>query len=430
VKALQDLIAEHKGGAPVGIYSVCSAHPLVIESALHLAHRDGRPILIEATCNQVNQFGGYTGMTPAQFRAYVAGIAANAGVPAATALLGGDHLGPSPWRADPAAAAMEHSATMVQAYVAAGFRKIHLDCSMSCADDPQALGDELVAARAAQLCEAAERSWRAHGGEAPVYVIGTEVPPPGGASGQHAELAVTTPAAVSTTLEAHRRAFAARSLAAAWSRVIALVVQPGVEFDNDKVVDYAPQRARELSRRIEQEAGLIYEAHSTDYQTPAALAGLVRDHFAILKVGPGATFALREGLWALVAIERELGIAPATPLTEVVLSAMREEPRHWQGWYANKPSLEYELQFSLSDRIRYYWNTPKVRAATLALLGNLARRPPPLALLSQYLPAQHAAVRAGALANEPRALLLNMIGCALRPYAAACGSLDAERPPR
>jgi tagatose-1,6-bisphosphate aldolase non-catalytic subunit AgaZ/GatZ len=33
-------------------------------------------VLIEATCNQVNQDGGYTGMTPADFRRFVEDIAA------------------------------------------------------------------------------------------------------------------------------------------------------------------------------------------------------------------------------------------------------------------------------------------------------------------------------------------------------------------
>ncbi|MBS0581223.1 MAG: D-tagatose-bisphosphate aldolase, class II, non-catalytic subunit [Proteobacteria bacterium] len=420
MKALQELIARHKAGERVGIYSVCSAHPLVLEAALREASARNQPILIEATSNQVNQAGGYTGMNPAQFRDYLADIAASAGVPARLALLGGDHLGPNTWRALPAEEALGHASSMVASYVAAGFRKVHLDCSMSCAGDPEALGDEIVAARAAQLCRVAERSWRECGGEAPVYVIGTEVPPPGGAHEELQQLQVTAPAAVTVTLEAHRRAFAAAGLEEAWARVIALVVQPGVEFDNDKVVDYQPPRAQALSQRIEQETGLVYEAHSTDYQTPRALADLVRDHFAILKVGPGATFALREGLWALAAIERALGIAPALPLPEVVMATMRDDPRHWKGWYAQKPSLEYELQFSLSDRIRYYWSVPQVQQAVAALLSNLARRALPSALLSQYLPAQYAAVRAGTLEAHPRALLLDVIANALRPYAQAC----------
>ena len=91
--------------------------------------------------------------------------------------------------------------------------------------------------------------------------------------------------------------------------MIGLVTQPGVEFDHHKVIDYVPAKAVALSRSIESVAGMVFEAHSTDYQTPRALADLVRDHFAILKVGPGVTFALREVLWALSDIASELGIS-------------------------------------------------------------------------------------------------------------------------
>ena len=64
------------------------------------------PLLIEATCNQVNQDGGYTGMTPADFRRFVEGIAARTGFPADRLMLGGDHLGPNPWKSLPADQAM------------------------------------------------------------------------------------------------------------------------------------------------------------------------------------------------------------------------------------------------------------------------------------------------------------------------------------
>ena len=138
---------------------------------------------------------------------------------------------------------------------------------MSCADDPAALSDEVIATRAARLCRAGETAWRASGGEPPLYVVGTEVPTPGGAAEELDTLAVTTPAAVTATLGAHRAAFHSLGVEAAWERVIALVVQPGVEFDHHKVIDYQPAKARELSLRIEREPGLVYEAHSTDYQT-------------------------------------------------------------------------------------------------------------------------------------------------------------------
>jgi D-tagatose-1,6-bisphosphate aldolase subunit GatZ/KbaZ len=420
MKALLDLLREHKTGAGWGIHSVCSSHPLVIEAALREAKRSGQHALIEATSNQVNQFGGYTGMTPAHFRRYVAGIAERAALPIERVLLGGDHLGPNCWRSEPSTVALERSEKLVADYVSAGFRKIHLDCSMSCADDPDTLSDAVIAARAARLCRASENAWRASAGEPPLYVIGTEVPTPGGAAEALETLAVTTPSAVTATLEAHRAAFQDQGVDGAWERVAALVVQPGVEFDHYKVIDYEPSRARELSLRIEREHGLIYEAHSTDYQTPAALEALVRDHFAILKVGPGVTFALREALWALVDIERELGASPPQTLKQVVLGAMHGNPRYWKPYYTNPATETFDLQYSLSDRIRYYWSVAEVQESCDALLANLRSHGIPLTLLSQYLSVQYAAVRDGALANDPRELLLDAVGRVLEGYAHAC----------
>ena len=148
MKALQDLLRAHKNGGANGIFSVCSAHPLVIEAALREAERFNQYVLIESTSNQVNQFGGYSGMTPRQYMTYVEDIARSAALPMRRVLLGGDHLGPNCWRDRPSAEAMDLSEALIEAYVQAGYRKIHLDCSMSCADDGPALTDATIAARA------------------------------------------------------------------------------------------------------------------------------------------------------------------------------------------------------------------------------------------------------------------------------------------
>jgi D-tagatose-1,6-bisphosphate aldolase subunit GatZ/KbaZ len=423
VKALLDLVARHKGGESVGIWSLCSAHPLVIEAAMRETKTSDAPLLIEATCNQVNQSGGYTGMTPESFRRFLRAIAERAAFPPDRLWLGGDHLGPAAWRQEPAAVAMERSEILVAEYVAAGFRKIHLDCSMSCAGDESPLPEEIVAARAARLCAVAERAWQAHGGEAPVYVIGTEVPTPGGATEDLQTLEVTKPESAEATIAAHRRAFAAARLMDSWPRVSALVVQPGVEFDHHKVVDYRPAEARALSLFIEHDPQLVFEAHSTDYQTPESLRALVRDHFAILKVGPAATFALRETLWALEAIERELpGVQRRSALREVVLGVMRDDPRHWRGHYHDRATEPLDLAFSLSDRIRYYWPHPDVQRSCAMLLENLRRRPLPMTLVSQHLPRQYEAIRAGHLDASVDSLLRDGIASALRPYIRACGT--------
>jgi D-tagatose-1,6-bisphosphate aldolase subunit GatZ/KbaZ len=422
VNALRDIVARNARGEATGIWSLCSAHPAVVESAMREARDAGTALLVEATSNQVNQFGGYTGMRPADFVRFLRVLAERAGLPAERTWIGGDHLGPNAWRDEPAEAAMGKAAELVREYVASGFRKIHLDCSMACGGDPVPLPEELVAARAARLAAVAEGAWRSGGGEAPVYVIGTEVPTPGGATEELDQLAVTTPEAASATIGAHREAFARAGLAEAWPRIVALVVQPGVEFDHHKVVDYRPREAESLSAFIGGQSQFVFEAHSTDYQSADGLKALVRDHFAILKVGPGATFALREALWGLAAIEQALpGDGRAPDLRKLVVAVMRADPRHWRGHYHGEgDSLDFDLQYSLSDRIRYYWPYPEVRDAVAAMLARLARRPIPLALLSQFLPRQHDAVREGRIAATPEDLVREGVAAALRPYIAAC----------
>ena len=417
----------HKADARVGVTSVCSAHPLVIEATFRHALRRGSPlVLIEATSNQVNQDGGYTGMVPAAFRRFVEGIAAKAGFPVERLVLGGDHLGPNAWVPLPAAEAMAKAEVLVADYVRAGFRKIHLDCSMSCADDPVPLPEQEIAERAARLARAAEDAFAGSDDDAPVYVIGTEVPVPGGAAEDLDELAVTSPDAALATVAMHRDLFRAQGLAAAWDRVLATVVQPGVEFDHDKVVDYRPEAATALSAAIETVDGIVYEAHSTDYQTPAALAALVRDHFAILKVGPGVSFALREALWALDAIERETVPADArADLRGVTLQRMHAEPGNWRKYYHETgAALDRQLQYSLSDRIRYYWPDAVIATAQERLFANLRDTPSPLALVSQYLPLAYAAVRAGEATLDPADLAMAHVAATLDAYHGACHADD------
>ena len=110
-------MARHKAGERVGITSVCSAHPIVLEAAMVQARETGATVLIEATSNQVDQFGGYTGMRPADFAALVHDTAQRCGVPAARVVLGGDHLGPNRWRGLTPEAAMANAQELIGAYV-------------------------------------------------------------------------------------------------------------------------------------------------------------------------------------------------------------------------------------------------------------------------------------------------------------------------
>ncbi|MFH3159817.1 tagatose-bisphosphate aldolase subunit KbaZ [Citrobacter portucalensis] len=423
MKHLTKMVEQHKRGKANGIYAVCSAHPIVLEAAIRYAHANHTPLLIEATSNQVDQFGGYTGMTPADFRSFVCRLADSLNFSQDMLILGGDHLGPNRWQNLPAEQAMANADDLIKSYVAAGFKKIHLDCSMSCANDPVPLTDEIVAERAARLAKVAEETCMAHFGESDlVYVIGTEVPVPGGAHEALTELAVTTPDAARATLQAHYHAFEKRGLEGIWARIIALVVQPGVEFDHTHIIDYQPQKAVALSKMVEDYDTLVFEAHSTDYQTPQSLRQLVIDHFAILKVGPALTFALREALFSLAAIEEELLPAKASSgLRHVLESVMLDRPEYWQSHYHGDGNARRLARgYSYSDRVRYYWPDSQIDEAFERLVRNLADDPIPLPLISQYLPLQYVKVREGDLSATPRELIINHIQDILQQYHCAC----------
>jgi D-tagatose-1,6-bisphosphate aldolase subunit GatZ/KbaZ len=425
---LQDLVDGQKSGQPVGLYSVCSSNPFVLDAALRRAKQSGEALLVESTSNQVNQFGGYMGMTPRQFEQYLGRRLEFFGLAPGQVLLGGDHLGPNAWRRDAADSAMREAAQLVADCVGAGYRKIHLDASMRLGDDPPGgPAVELSARRAALLCHAAEKAWHDQPPDmpAPQYVIGTEVPPPGGAVGEEEALQVTPVENARYTLEATRQAFRELGVESAWPRVMALVVQPGVEFGDHSIHAYQPEKAGRLSAFIETVPGMLYEAHSTDYQTREALAQMVEGHFAVLKVGPALTFAFREAVFALEWIEQELlqraGQGERSNLQAILEEEMLAFPVYWEPYYRGSPQEQrFSRRFSLSDRVRYYWNRPRVQAALDRLLANLDRHEIPFSLIHQFLPLQAERVRQGQLTPSALELIYDKIGEVLDDYRHAC----------
>jgi D-tagatose 6-phosphate 4-epimerase len=414
------LVSERLTDGRSGVTSVCNAHPIVIEAALLLGLRTGRRVLVEATCNQVNQEGGYTGMTPADFRRFVEAIAARVGLDRSRIVFGGDHLGPNPWKHLPANEAMERAKAMIEGYAGAGFAKLHLDTSMGCAGEPIALADEVTAERAAALAKVAEGIEGS--GPAPVYIIGTEVPTPGGA--QHAldSLDVTRPEAALRTVEVHEKAFREAGLGAAFARAIGVVVQPGVEFASTEVIPYKPEKARRLTGALADLPGFVFEAHSTDYQPAANLDALVTDGFAILKVGPWLTFALREAFYGLDGVACVLHPSSKDDGLPAAMEAlMLKEPGNWRKYYDGSPDeLRLQRHFSFSDRIRYYWPRPEAQAAVDRLFAKLGDKPIPEPLISKYLGGLYPEVADGSLGARPRELVIGAVLQVLRRYDHAC----------
>jgi D-tagatose-1,6-bisphosphate aldolase subunit GatZ/KbaZ len=427
---LREIIDRNRRSEKVGVYAVCSAHPSVIAAAVQQAVDDESVLHVESTSSQVNQFCGYTGQTPSQFAEFVYSAAQRAGLPQERVLLGGDHLGPYPWREQPSEAALHKACELVRACVLAGYNKIHLDASMACADDATSGPDErTIAQRAAILCRVAESAFEdlPPNSSPLLYVIGSEVPAPGGESLPGAPPAVSSARQIDRTLELFRAAFAKQNVNSAWDRVIGMVVQPGVEFGENVIFDYDRQQAAALSSALPEHPALVYEAHSTDYQSGTALRQMVEDHFAILKVGPWLTFAFREAVFALSAIERELlehrRGARLSRVREALEAAMLRNPAYWRSYYhGSEDEIGLARMYSYSDRCRYYWGDTTVQQELAQLRSNLDASPPPPTLVSQYLPLQYEAIRRQGRPAHVEDRIQEHIRNVLRVYAAACGA--------
>jgi D-tagatose-bisphosphate aldolase class II non-catalytic subunit len=409
---LRQIIARNRAEEAIAIPSVCTAHPDALEASLTLAETLDQPIVVEATSNQVNQDGGYTGLKPADFISFVRDIAQKSHVAHERILFGGDHLGPQAWRKLPADEAMTKAHRMVADYAAAGFTKFHLDCSEGCAGEPAQLPDAITATRSAAL--AATALQHAPDPNELLFVIGTEVPPPGGArTDDHGDIPPTTPHSAKATLDAHAEAFTAANIPL--DLIGGLVVQPGVEFSPMEVHHLPLARDPGLLTALKDWPNLCLEAHSTDYQHPEAYPRLAQLGFAFQKVGPALTFAWREALYALDTIRAQNGWSTGPSLPDVMEEVMLANPAHWQA-HIHGTDQRLQRHFGLADRIRYYWPDPKAQAAVQRLFKDLEdkRLPDPL-LLAHFRDTEIATARASHY-PLPRALALARVQTTLRPY--------------
>jgi len=185
-----------------------------------------------------------------------------------------------------------------------------------------------------------------------IYVIGTDVPIPGGETEQPDAPDVASVARPCDTIETHRAAFAARGLDDAWGRIASVVTQPGVGFGPSQVCDVAPDAAVPPARAILAEDGLTFEAHSTDYQRTNALGELV--------------------------------------------------DAHWRDYYRGAPEeVAVQRLFSYSGRVRYYWTDREVATALGAMLVNLRATALPETVVSQHFPG----LDFGAIPTDPDTLI-------------------------
>ena len=409
---MRTILEERRSGKNSDIPSYCTANPQVLKAILIHAKETETTVLIEATANQVNQFGGYTGMMPEDYKNYILNMADEMGCRRENIILGGDHLGPLTWADEPEKDAMAKAKELVRLFTLAGYTKIHLDTSMRLGDDPldRPLTDETIARRGVELYKVsigAYEELREENPEAlrPSYIIGSEVPIPGGSQEEGNSVVITKPEALEHMLSAYRAEFKAQGVEDGINDVIAVVVQPGVEFGNDEVHIYDREEARSLCEACRKHPEIMLEGHSTDYQPKEALKEMVEDGVGILKVGPQITFALREALFALSHIEKALigedglinGRKPVD-FPAVMEKVMVDNPKDWvKHYHGDETSKKIDRKFSLSDRCRYYFSTDEVQDAIKRLYENIDGVSIPLGLLHQYMPHQYHKVLEGTL---------------------------------
>ena len=423
---VQEIVMRNKAGRGVGIFSCCSANRDVVKAVLVKAQKTKTIALIESTSNQVNQEGGYTGMTTADFRDFVYDIADSINLDRRRIVLGGDHLGPLPWCDEPEEQAMEKAAELVQSCVLAGYTKIHLDTSMRVGDDDThvALDVAVCARRGAYLCQKSEEAFAQYKAEhpeaePPVYILGSEVPIPGGDADADAVMGVTKVEDCKKTIGAYEKECAERGLEDALSRVVGFVVEMGVEFHERTLDEYSREEAADISAYMTTKPFAI-EGHSSDYQTQENLKRMCEDGVSILKVGPAFTFSMREAMFALESIEQRIYSDQPERLSNfraVLEQVMLENPSHWAPYYkGSEKEQAISRAYSFYDRARYYMSLPEIVDARAKLLDNLAHGEIPLCMLSQYLPTQYYRVRAGELENNGEAILLDRIGDRIDAY--------------
>lgn len=421
---IQEMMEQRRQGKKCGIPSYCTANPLALEIILKRAKQLQMPVLIEATANQVNQYGGYTGMLPKDFYEMIQKMAGEIGVPEELIILGGDHLGPLTWQNLPEKEAMEKSVELVYQYAKAGFTKIHLDTSMKAADDPEGLlSTETIARRGAELYKASMKGYEERKAEVPdamrpVFIIGSEVPIPGGAQEAEDSLSVTSPEAFQDTVATYKHIFEEAGVKEGWKDVVAVVVQPGVEFGDDQVFLYDHDAATALCSALEKYPEVCFEGHSTDYQSAECLKNMVNDGIAILKVGPALTYGLREALFALSFMEKELVPEDKrADFIETLEKVMLAEPGNWQKHYhGDDKQLALARKYSFSDRARYYIGQPEVTKAIDKLFDNLREYPIPMNMLHQYMPVSYTKVRDGILTLDPKELALDGVANFMLDY--------------
>ena len=342
--------------------SFCTSNFDVLKVLMIFSKYHQLPTLIESTSNQVNQFGGYTGLKPLQFKQKVDKLCKSVKLPSKLLIIGGDHLGPLPWKNVNKKSAMKNAKILVKKCLNAKYKKIHIDTAIVCRDEKNIDRNIIV-----NRCEEILKSLTKNDLKNVFIVVGTEVPFAGG--GDHLKPVITKLESIKKEYLLYSKIFKQKKILK--KKPFALVIDPGIGFNNLAITTtnlFGFRKKNSFSKKN----NFYFEAHSSDYQSRTDLKRLVENNFKFLKVGPELTYIYSKSIFKMQSIEKLIYTKKLSDIDSVLLSEMNINKKYWKSYYKGpKKKIDFLLFNSYLDRSRYYWNKKKVINSKKILFKNI-----------------------------------------------------------
>ena len=341
-----------------GLPSFCTSNFDVLKIIIKFSKIHQLPVLIESTSNQVNQFGGYTGLTPATFKKKIEYIRKKEKLNKNYLLLGGDHLGPLPWKNLTEDRAMKNAGILIKKYVEAGFDKIHIDTAILCSGQKSLTRSKIIS-----RCDALIKKINSNNLVNKILVVGTEVPFAGG--GDHVKTSITKLENIKKEYQMYRMIF--KTFKSLYRKTFGLVIDPGISYGNENITK-SKFKNFNIKTKFSKKNNFVFEAHSSDYQSLKDLKKLNNLNFKFIKVGPELTFYYLKAALYMEKIESKL-FHKKSNLKKIISIRMNKNQKYWKDYY--KKRSEFFKFNSYLDRVRYYWSDKKVNNAKKMLFKNI-----------------------------------------------------------
>lgn len=341
--------------------SFCTANFNVIKILIIFAKYYNLPILLESTSNQVNQFGGYTGLTPRQFYKKIDKLKKKIKIKNKQVMIGADHLGPLPWKKLNSKIALKNAKTLIKKCISLKYDKIHIDSTIVCKDDKN-LNLNLIRSRSAKIFNTVPKKDIKN----IFFVFGSEVPFAGGGNTNKIKPSVLNNIKVDYFLYNS----ILKNLNSNKKNKFSLVVEPGMAFSNSKI---SLPKLKKFKKNLSfsKKNNFSYEAHSTDYQRLVTLKKLVKNNFRFLKVGPELTFDFYQAIKKMEKIE-DTNCNQKSNISYELMKAMSKDNKYWKDYYkGTKKKIEFLKLNSYLDRMRYYWDSKNVKKSMIKLFKNI-----------------------------------------------------------